>query len=331
MCRRHTFPFAFTVSVVLLTLVSCAPLPHDPKETYTLITANTNLPYWQAAVSGLNHAAAEMRVRAEVDGPEAYDPKAEYDAFQKAVQRKPSGILLWAVDADLMTPGINAAVSQGIPVVTVNADAPNSERLLFVGTDNYRGGELAGHLAAGLLKGKGSVAVFNTPAPVPARDRLQGFQDAIAKQAGMKIAEVIDVKGDPTVAFDAAKRFIDTKSGIAAFVCFSATAGPEVGEVVNRANMGGKLPVIAMDADPRTLDLIRKGAITTTIAQKPYTMAYVATKLLDDLHHHPPNPLNGNWAKNASSPVPAFVDSGTFVIDKNNVDAAAREQTSKAE
>ena len=329
--KAYALPPVFLGSILLLTLTSCAPLPHDPKETYVLITANVNVPYWQAAISGLNRAASEMKVRAEIDGPEAYDPQAEYDAFRKAVQRKPSGILLWAVDANLMTPGINAAIAQGIPVITINADAPSSNRLFFIGTDNYNAGGLAGRLAIGLLNGKGNVAIFNTPAPGPAKDRLQGFQDAIAKQGGMKVAQVIDVKGEPAIAFDAAKHFIDAKTGISAFVCFSATAGPEVGEVVNRENLNGKLHVIAMDADPRTLELIRKRAISTTIAQRPFTMAYVGVKLLDDVHHHPPNPLNGNWAHNAWSPIPAFVDSGMFVIDQNNVDAALRKQTAVAQ
>jgi ribose transport system substrate-binding protein len=309
----------WAVISAIISLTGCAPLPHDPKETYILICADTHLPYWQTMSAGLNRAAAELRVRAEMDGPENFDPKAEYEAFQRAVQRRPSGILLWAVDPDLMTPGIDAAVAQGIPVVTINADAPQSKRLSFVGTDNYKAGNLAGRLALDLMKGQGNIVAFQTSAPANARLRLAGLRDAIADHDGIKITQVVDVKGDPTAVFDATKQLLSSNVPVSAFVCISATAGPEVGEVVNREGLAGKVAVIAMDSDPRTLELIQKGAVSGAVAQKPFTMAYSGVKFLDQLHHHPPNPLNKDWALDPFSPVPAFVDTGTFVINKQNV------------
>jgi ribose transport system substrate-binding protein len=312
-------------STAILSLTGCASLAHDPKETYVLITGDTRLPYWQTMLSGLNRAASELKVRAEMDGPENYDPKAEYGAFQRAVRRKPSGILLWAVDPNLMTPGINAAIAQGIPVITVNADAPDSRRLLFVGTDNYKAGSLAGHLTIDLLKGRGNVVVFETSAPANAKLRLEGLRDTLSQHGGIKIMQVVDVKGDPTAVFDATKQLLGSKVPISAFVCISATAGPEVGEVVNREHMAGKIAVIAMDADPRTLDLMQKGVVSAAVVQRPFTMAYFGLKYLDELHHHPPNPLNREWARDPSSPVPVFVDTGTFVIDKQNM-AAVHQQ-----
>jgi ribose transport system substrate-binding protein len=270
-------------------------------------------------LSGLKHAAAELKVRAEMDGPENFDPKAEYEAFQRAVRRKPSGILVWAVDPDLITPAIDAAEAQGIPVITVNADAPNSKRLTFVGTDNYKAGNLAGRLLSEQLKGEGDVVVFQTSAPANAKLRLAGLRDAFLDHPRIKVTKVVDMKSEPTAVFDTAKQMLDSKVPVSAFVCTSATAGPEVGEVVNREHLAGKVAVIAMDADPRTLDLIKKGVVSAAVAQRPFTMAYVGVMILDDFHHHPPNPLNAGWAQNPLAPSPVFVDTGTFIIDKKNV------------
>lgn len=91
--------------------------------------------------------------------------------------------------------------------------------------------------------------------------------------------------------------------------------------MANREHMAGTIAVIAMDADPRTLELIQKGVVSAAVAQRPFTMAYFGLKYLDELHHHPPNPLNAGWAQDPLSPIPAFVDSGTFVVDKQNVAA----------
>ena len=309
---------------ILLLLNSCAGSAHAPDERYILVADNTKIAYWQSAAQGLAHAAAEMKVRQDVQGPDGHDPQGEHDAFKRAVAMKPSGILVSATDASILTPDINAALDQNIPVITIDADAPESKRLFFVGTDNYSAGLIGGHMTAKLLNGKGNVVIFTMPGQSNLKDRLQGYQSAFADHTDVKVMQVVDMNGNSDLAFDSAKKMIDSKAKVDAFVCLEAIACPAVADVVNRANMAGKIVVVAMDTDPLTIDWINKGVISATIAQKSYTMAYYGTKLLDDLHHHPPSPLAGEWNKNIFSPVPTFVDTGTFVVDKTNVGGLAK-------
>jgi ribose transport system substrate-binding protein len=212
-------------------------------------------------------------------------------------------------------------VSAGIPVITIDSDSPQSKRLVFVGTDNYNAGTLGGKLAAKLLNGKGNLVVFTMPDQPNLKDRLHGYQDALAETPGVKIVQVVDIKGDPTVAFDTTDSMLDGKNKIDGFVCLEAIACPEVGEIVNRKHLGGKVVIVAMDTDPRTTEWIQKGVISATIAQRPYTMAYFGMKLVADIHLHPPSPLTNNWAQSPVAPLPTFVDTGTFIIDKTSIDS----------
>jgi ribose transport system substrate-binding protein len=310
---------AAILPAAFLSMTGCAGSPHEPAEKYILVASNTKIPYWQTALAGLSHAAAEMKVKAEMAGPDTYDPKAEHSEFQRAVAQKPAGILVSAADASIMTPDIDSALQQGIPVITIDSDAPDSKRLFFVGTNNYNAGTLGGHLTSKLLNGKGNVVVFSMPGQPNMKDRIHGYQDAFAEHPDIKITQIVDMKGDPTIVFDTTKQMLDSKAKVDAFVCLEAIGCPEVGEVVNRANMVGKVTIVAMDTDQRTIDWIQKGVISATVGQKPFTMAYYGAKLLDDLHHHPPSPLTGNWAQNATSPVPTFVDTGAFIVDKESV------------
>src|SRR3954451_21501364 len=213
---------ASAFSAAIITMTACGSNPHEPNEKYILVAANTKLPYWQTALAGLNRAASEMKVKAEMDGPDTYDNKAEHDEFQRVVAQKPAGILISAADASLMTPDINAALAQGIPVLTMDSDAPDSKRVFFIGTDNYRAGTLGGKLTAKLLGGKGNIVVLTIPVQPNLKDRLHGYQDAIAEQSGLKIMQVVDMKGDPTIAFDTAKQMLDAKTKPDAFVCLEA-------------------------------------------------------------------------------------------------------------
>jgi ribose transport system substrate-binding protein len=311
--------------------VGCSAPAHAPEERYFLVAANVNVPYWQSAAAGLRKAASHLGVKADMAGPDRYDVQALAAEFRNAAAKNPSGILVSAADPDLLKPEIDAAIAKGIPVIAVDADSPGSKRLFFIGTDNYRAGVMGAELVVKKLSGKGSVAVYTMPGQVNLKDRLRGYQDVFANHPQIKIAEVIDVHGDPRVAFDrtmeAAK---DGKSKFDAFVCLVSTSGPEVAEVLDRNRVQGKT-VVAMDADPRTLDWVRKGVIAATVVQKPFSMAYVGLRMLDDLHHRKFAPLDGKWSENPFSQIPTFVDTGVTLVDQSNLDAylAARDGANK--
>ena len=134
---------AVGLSISLAALLSCGAA-HDTDEFYVLISANLQVPYWQAAGAGLSNAAAQMKVRSDFQGPQNYDTKAERDALDAAVQKKATGILLAVTDPSLLKDGIDKAVAAGIPVITVDSDAPASKRLFFIGTNNYQAGMAGG-------------------------------------------------------------------------------------------------------------------------------------------------------------------------------------------
>jgi ribose transport system substrate-binding protein len=309
------------VPAVLTFAAGCSKPEHSAAERYFLVTSNIKIPYWQAAAQGLEKAASQMKVRAEMVGPDHWDNKGQLDELRRVIGQKPAGILVSASDAEMLKPAINDAIAAGIPVITMDSDAPGSQRLLFIGTNNYQAGLTGGRILAENLKGKGNVAVFTIPTQPNLNERLHGYKDALANHPGIRITHTIDNKGDPGTAFDEASKLIDSKAPVDAFVCLEATACKEIADVLDRKKVTDKV-IVAMDTDQGTLDWIEKGKIAATIGQRPYTMAYYGLKVLDELHHHPITPLSGNWAQNPRSPLPAVIDTGSTLVDKSNVGSA---------
>jgi len=156
---------------------------------------------------------------------------------------------------------------------------------------------------------------------------LRGYTDVFAEHPQIHITEVIDEHGDPGVVFDRTMEMVEKGANVDAFACLTAIDGPEVAEVLGRKNVTGKM-VVAMDTDQRTLEGIQKGLITATIGQKPFTMAYLGARMLDDLYHHPLQSLTINWVQDSFSPIPTFVDTGATVIDKSNVESFIKARNS---
>ena len=320
MLHSHRILQFAAVAALSVTLLSCGA--HTSDEYFVLLAANVQLPYWKTAASGFSHAAEGFKgVRSDVAGPQSYDPKAERDALDEAVQKKATGILISVADPAVLKDSIDKAVAAGIPVITVDSDAPTSKRLFFIGTNNYQAGFTGGQRLAKELHGKGNVVVFTMPDQQNLQDRLRGYRDALTKTPDIKITRVVDIQGDPRIAFDTATQIVGKeRDKVDGFVCLEAQSGKEVAGVLNSYHVTGKT-VIAMDTDQETLDWIQKGLIAATISQKPYTMAFVGMQMLDNLYHHKPSSLDKDWSVDNYSPIPSFVDTGSDLIDKSNVDS----------
>ena len=317
--------FALLAGVLPL-LAGCTR--HSKSEQYYLIATNTAVPYWKSAADGLAAAGAEYGVTVDTRGPAGLNAQAEVDEFKAMVARKPAGILVSVANSKLMAPEIDAAIAAGIPVITIDSDSPESKRLYFIGTNNLEAGRLGGRRMAAQLNGKGNVVFFTNPGQPNLEERLKGYQDIFATYPGIKVVEVFDIKADPGSALDQAAVYL-ARTGpakIDGFICLDSRSGSNVAEAFKRRNVTDRV-LIAMDVDTDTLALVGDGTIDSTIAQKPYTMAFLGLKALDDIHHYPVKPLAGDYGLDPNSPFPAFIDTGVALIDKTNLDPILRKQT----
>lgn len=313
------FGLAAALSGVMM--LGCGSAPHTVAEKYYLIVPNMKSPFWEQVQAGMNQAAAQLKVSVSLIGPENYNPQAEAQEFRRIAATKPAGILVSVGDPKVMAPEIDAAVNAGIPVLTVDSDAASSKRLFFVGTNNYEAGQMGARELVNQLKGKGNVVAFLTAGQQNLEERLNGYRSVLAAHPQIRITEVVDIKGDPSVAFDKAKEIMEKRpADVQAFISMEAQSGKEVAELLGRQPGAGKV-VIAMDTLEPTLEAIEKGLITATIAQKPFTMGYISLRLIADLHLHKLPSLTLDFAASPNSPLPRFVDTGSALVTKSNVAA----------
>src|SRR6266566_820849 len=184
----------------LLPLISCGS--GHSGENYVLISVNVKVPYWQSAGAGFSQAGQQLGVAYSFTGPDSYDLAAERAELDSAIQKKPSGILISVADPNAVKDDIDRAIAAGIPVITLDSDAPASKRLFFIGTNNYQAGLIGGKRLVQELKGKGNVIVFTMPSQPNLEERFRGYKDAIQNYPDINIAGVVDIKGDPRIAFD---------------------------------------------------------------------------------------------------------------------------------
>jgi ribose transport system substrate-binding protein len=154
---------------------------------------------------------------------------------------------------------------------------------------------------------------------------MRGFKDVFATHPDIHIIDVVDIKGDSRNAFDNTQQYL-SQTGVArvsAFVCLEASSGKVVADAVRRQKVTDRT-VLAWDVEQDTLAEIKDGTIEATISQKPFTMAFVGLKELDEIFHNMPKSLTKDYSVDAFSEYPYFIDTGTALVDKANVDLYAK-------
>ncbi|PSR52819.1 hypothetical protein AHMF7605_04410 [Adhaeribacter arboris] len=117
-------------------------------------------------------------------------------------------------EAEPITPVVEQAYQQGLPVVVVDRKTASSFYTAYVGGNNYEVGKTAGQYIGALLKGKGKVVeVTGLPTSSPARDRHNGFLEAIHKYPGIHLIQTISGDWEKKIAKQKLTALFDSIKG----------------------------------------------------------------------------------------------------------------------
>src|SRR5207247_8954865 len=134
--------------------------------------------------------------------------------------------------------------------------------------NNYRTGLRSRKLMADVLHQHGRVLLLTIPGQFNLDERLRGVQDALKKYPYVTFYKVYDDRGDPRVAEQEVSQVLESKENVTGILCLEASGGPGAAKALARFEMSGKVPIVAMDANPETLDGMSKGVNGPSLEQK---------------------------------------------------------------
>src|SRR5207302_5301701 len=156
----------------------------------------------------------------------------------KAAASHPAGILVSVTNPQMFQAPIAAAIASGIPVICLDSDAPDSKRVMFIGTDNFRAGQESAKRMADILKGHGDIVLVTIPGQLNLEERVRGVNEALKKYPGVKIVQTIDDKGDSNKAYDAISTLLSAKKQkVDGIICLEASGGAGAASALHRVDM----------------------------------------------------------------------------------------------
>ena len=287
-------------------------------ETYVMVSNVAAHPYWIDAKKGGEDAANELGVKWIYTGPADFNTPAQVTTLEQIIQTKPAGILVAALQPDALTPAINKAIAMGIPVVTVDTDAPNSKRMTYLGTDNYSAGVTMGKRMAEITGGTGKIGLASVPGQFNLEERIRGIRDVVKANPGMSLVTVIDDKNDDSATATAVVAMLQAHPDINVVGSINAV-GAGVASALRQTQKVGKVKAVLFDITDPILAAINDGSVDSTLVQRTYMMSYLGMKLLYGYNHR--SPYLDHWLTNKIVPMPYAVDTGVMVVDKSGLAA----------
>ena len=317
--------------VVVALLAGCKPNPGTSSGTPSsgrkkvAFVSNGVASFWTIAAAGVKTAGEKFGVDAETLMP-AEGISDQKRMIEDLLTRGIDGIAVSAIDPVNQTELLNTAAKR-TKLITHDSDAPGSDRLLYIGMDNYKAGRLCGDLVREAMPNGGTIMIFiGRLEQDNAKRRRQGCIDAIL---GRPVnpdhydppSDVIEgngfkILGTLTDQFDRAKGKANAEDTLAKFPDIACMVGlfaynpPLLLEALAQANKLGSVKVVAFDEDDATLAGIQKGTVHGTVVQNPYMYGYKSVEILAEL------------TKGNASVIPAdkFIDIPARQIRKDNVE-----------
>jgi ribose transport system substrate-binding protein len=257
----------------------------DASVHVVLISQELDNPYWRSIEQGAREASRNYGMQLEYDGPLRINPNEQIKLLEKAIAAKADAVLLQGIDDPRYRTLIDKAVRQGIPVITVDTDEPDTRRLTYVGTDNFEAGKLMGELVAKTAGNGGSIAVLLGNEKAPNQQlRLSGFRSVIERNPELSIVDVRSSNISRLQAAGEAENILNNFPDVRFLIGFSALDGIGALEAAERVQPQ-ELNIFAFDDLDETIEAIRKGKIVSTIIQQPYEMGFDAVSQLNDYLH----------------------------------------------
>jgi ribose transport system substrate-binding protein len=289
------------VGLLLAVTTGCQ---QGPARTKVAFVTNNPETFWNIAEKGCTKGSKEFGVEVVFRMPDVGDASKQTEIIDTLLNQDIKALAVSVINPTGQSAYLKEVAAK-VPLITQDNDAPDSGRLCYIGTNNYKAGRAVGQLIKEALPEGGVLAVFvGQTEPLNARQRRQGMLDELAGNPEPKDINNIDYGKDGEMygkyrlhrtytdqpigsqkatenASDALTDLADEKS--LCFIGLWAYNPPAILSAVKDKDKLGKVKIVGFDENEATLQGIIDGHIFGTVVQNPFEFGFQAVRLMASL------------------------------------------------
>jgi len=276
-----------------LVVAACAPptpapapaeKPAEAKPLKIVVIGKSVHPYWSNVEKGVRAAAKDLGLSDDQVifwVPQKEDVAAQIQTMETYIAQGVTGIAIAPSDPNALEATMKKAAEAGIFVTTLDTPpVEGSVSLVYIGTDNYSAGVIAGEAMKQLLPEGGKVGIGRgSDTALNALQRTDGFLKAI-EGTNIIALEPVNDKEDAATALQLANSVISANPDLAGAFGVYAYNGPAWATAVKEAGKAGEIKIVCFDATTDIINFIKEGVIHATVAQREFDMGYKSVQII---------------------------------------------------
>lgn len=272
-----------------------------------------NNPFWIDLVNAARQAADRLHVSVVVQAPDREtDSERQMQIVENLIQEHVTAIILAPCGSKEIVPAVKEANEAHIPVLIVDTrvdeatlKAAGAHIETFIGSDNRKGGQLAGDALAQAMHESGDVAVIEGFAGHETGDaRKGGFMDAMQHHPGLHVVASQPADWEQEKAYDVTQNILQAHPSIKGIFTCNDVMG--MGSLAALKAAGRKdILLMGFDASADARKAIADGTMLGSVAQYPGEMGRIAVESAMQV-------LNGQK-------LDAYIPTKVEVIDKSKL------------
>ncbi len=298
--------FGIFMALVTTGLAYTKAVPTSKMTIFFIVKASES-EYWQIVLDGAKKAAKHFGVKLIHQEPTTEADVAKQVAIlETAISMHPDAIVIAPTVADALVPGIEKAMSMGIPVIIIDSAANTDKYVSFLASNNYKIGQvsadqMAKYLAEKNGAPKGRIAAITFMSGVGSLEqRMKGFLDRIKeKYPNIEVVAVRDAQGKQGNTITIVQNLLTAYPNLDGIYANNQYTGDELVRALDM--MGRKdLVCVAVDSGPQEVWGLKNGYLKAILVQRPWMMGYAGVAY-------------AIMARNGI-PLPKNVDTGIIVV-----------------
>nr|WP_306238553.1 autoinducer 2 ABC transporter substrate-binding protein [Ornithinimicrobium sp. HY1745] len=244
------------------------------------------IPYFNGMKAGGERAAEDLGISYTQTGPATTNSAEQLKILDSLVTQGYDAIAVSPLDPNSINNSIAEARAAGVAIATSDADAPDSERQVFVSqaTDEALGATAMDELANavggsgeyGIISGGADTATFNNwIAAIEAQ--------AAAEYPDMELVGGVRYTTDTANALAEAENLMTAFPDIKGIIAVPSTAVPGVGQAVQNQGKIGEVAVTGFGSPQTAGPFLDTGAMTSTVLWDVDKLGYLTVWALNEL------------------------------------------------
>lgn len=253
------------------------------KITFAYLLPSSAKPFFDEVLKGVARAEKELSdygVTVDTHFFKDFKTETHIKEINKIAESGYTGLCITSLDTPEVQLAVHKLVENGIPVVSVNTDVPDSGRICYVGTDYLRAGKTAAGMANFTTDGNLNILFITGSYNIRGhKERIKGFTEGLdSRSVKYTVIDTIEAQDDDECAYQKSVEYLTKNPDInCIFIAGSGCAG--VCRAMNELNRKD-VNVIAFDEVPAIKEYMHSGLLKFTIGQEPELQGYMGIQRL---------------------------------------------------